>query len=184
MKAQIKELIEIQQKVNAKVKEKATEAITNEQFILAFNIELFEYFNAIGLWKWWKHSHKVDRVKVLDELADCFAFFLSLVDNQNDLVKLEGEEEIIEKVENEINFYLDALEKHAFETDFTKEEILIDLITYVGTDNEAQGIYTTERFAIAIFIATILFEKITWEEIVEAYKEKSRINIQRQVENY
>ena len=184
MKAQIQDLIGIQQEVNAKVKEKATEPITNEQFILAFNIELFEYFNAIGLWKWWKHSHKVDRVKVLDELADCFAFFLSLVDNQNEYTKAETGEDIIEKVENEINFYLDALEKHAFETDFTKEEILIDLITYVGTDNEAQGIYTTERFAIAIFIAIILFEGITWDEIIAAYKLKSDVNIQRQVENY
>ena len=35
MKAQIQDLIGIQQEVNAKVKEKATEPITNEQFILA-----------------------------------------------------------------------------------------------------------------------------------------------------
>ena len=34
----------------------------------------------------------------------------------------------------------------------------------LATDNEAQGIYTTERFAIAIFIAIILFEGITWED--------------------
>ena len=184
MIAQIKDLIKIQQQVNAKVKEKLTTELTNEQFILAFNIELFEYFNAVGIWKWWKHSHKVDRERILDELADCFAFFLSLVDNQNEYTKAESCEDIVEKIEKEINFYLDALAKHAFETDFTKEEILIDLITYVGTDNEAQGIFTTERFSIAIFIATILFEGITWDEIIAAYKLKSDVNIQRQANNY
>jgi dimeric dUTPase (all-alpha-NTP-PPase superfamily) len=186
MIANIKDLIPIQQEVNSKVKEKLSEDISSEQFILAFNIELFEYFNAIGIWKWWKHSHKINREKILDELADCFAFFLSLVDLQNEIALHVRQKEIIDEIEDEINHYLNALNKHKEETEgeFAINEIINDLIIYVGTDNEVEGIYTTERFSIAIYIATLLFEGITWEEIAQAYKQKSEVNIQRQVENY
>ena len=48
MKINIQELMEIQRDVNRKVMEKLDAPITGDQFILAFNVELFEYFNAIG----------------------------------------------------------------------------------------------------------------------------------------
>jgi hypothetical protein len=54
----------------------------------------------------------------------------------------------------------------------------------VGTDNETKGILTVERFAIAIFIAMLLFDGITWGEITAAYREKSAVNIERQVNGY
>ena len=186
MKINIRELITIQQEVNRKIKEKASDAITNEQFILAFNIELFEYFNAIGIWKWWKHSHEIKKERVLDELADCFAFFLSLLDNQIELDsgKEEGDS-IIDKVEKEIQHYLGVLDGFRTDTDLTVNEIVTDLITYIVTDNESENsIFTVERFAVAIFIGITLFPGITWEEITKAYKEKSAVNIQRQVDNY
>ena len=76
MNIKLMDLIAIQQEVNEKVMEKLDTSIMGDQFILAFNVELFEYFNAVGIWKWWKHNHVLDKEKVLDELADCFAFFL------------------------------------------------------------------------------------------------------------
>ena len=73
---------------------------------------MFEYFNAVGIWKWWKHSHKINREKILDELADCFAFFLSLVDLQNEIAIHVRQKEIISDIEEEINHYLTALSQH------------------------------------------------------------------------
>lgn len=46
------DLIEVQRTVNSIIKEKLEKPVTNKEFILAFNVELFEYFNAIGIWKW------------------------------------------------------------------------------------------------------------------------------------
>ena len=67
---------------------------------------MFEYINAIGLWKWWK-SHKIDRERrILDELADCFAFFLSVLE----LEEKKGED-FIYAIEDELNDFLDGVFK-------------------------------------------------------------------------
>ena len=183
MLVNIQELMDIQRNVNLKVMEKLDDPITGEQFILAFNVELFEYFNAIGTWKWWKHSHVINREKVLDELADCFAFFLSAIDVESELAKIAGNDDFIEQVEAEINSYMESLESYEDAME-NVNKTTNDLITYIGTDNEVQGTVTVERFAIAIFIATILFEGITWDEITAAYKLKSAENIARQERDY
>jgi dimeric dUTPase (all-alpha-NTP-PPase superfamily) len=180
----INELMEIQRDVNRKVREKMDRAIEADEFLLAFNVELFEYFNAVGTWKWWKHSHEIKREKVLDELADCFAFFLSAIDIENEISLLKEEKEVITDIEDDLNEILTALKDNFKQTDLDRNLVINDLILYIGTDNEIQGILTIERFAIAIFIATLLFDGITWDEITEAYKKKSEVNINRQVENY
>lgn len=77
-----------------------------------------------------------------------------------------------------------ALTQNFKQTDLDRDLVINDLILYVGTDNEIEGILTIERFAIAIFIATLLFDGITWDEITEAYKKKSQVNVDRQVEGY
>jgi hypothetical protein len=60
-----------------------------------------------------------------------------------------------------------------------------NLILIIGTDNETESITSSiHRFAISIYIVELLFEDITWEEIVEAYKAKSGVNIKRQETNY
>lgn len=183
MNVNILELMDIQRDVNKKVMEKLETPVTGEQFILAFNVELFEYFNAVGTWKWWKHSHIIHRELVLDELADCFAFFLSAIDIENALaVEYEGDE-FLEVVQTQIADFIISLSQYEMEKGNT-EEAITELITYIGTDNEMQGVTTVERFAIAIFIATALFPGITWDEITDAYKTKSKINKERQEENY
>lgn len=180
----IQDLIPIQQEVNRKVSQKLNKTIEADEFILAFNVELFEYFNAIGTWKWWKHSHQISKSKVLDELADCFAFFLSAIDVENEISLLREEVEVISKIEEQLNEVYENLLVNLKDKSFDREDVINDLILYIGTDNEIEGITTVERFAIAIFIATLLFDEITWDALTEAYKEKSKVNIQRQDENY
>lgn len=183
MRANIVDLIKIQREVNEKVKEKLETGISGDQFILAFNIELFEFFNEVGTWKWWKHSHEPKKEKVLDELADCFAFFLSAIDLESDYAILEGEDNFIQKTEEEINIILEKLNSFKVEMNDNIEAIN-ELIVYVGTDNEISGILTIERFAIAVFIATLLYPDIIWDELADAYRKKSKVNIERQEEGY
>ena len=182
MKAQIQDLIKIQQEVNAKIREKTTEPINNEQFILAFNIELFEYFNAVGLWKWWKHSHVIEKDRVLDEVADCFAFILSA------FLSLEPET----RLNLMINFasrYVDF--RHQFLDDYKDnlDQLVRDLIVFVGTASELQGdehLTSLDSFALLLIITEIALrdENIDWDDFIYYYKRKSKINIKRQKENY
>lgn len=184
MQIEIQSLITVQKEVNRKIREKLSRPPEADEMLLAFNTELFEYFNAIGTWKWWKHSHKVDRERVLDELADCFAFFFSLIDIENEVALLQDKPEIIADVEIEMNEILEKLENMLKETDQDREDIINDLMVYIGSDNEMDPVLTIERMTIAIFISTVLFHDATWEELTDAYLKKSEVNIKRQEENY
>lgn len=182
MKIKIKDLLDLQKKVNQKIAEKAPDRPTPEQYILAFNVELFEYINAIGLWKWWKHSHKIDRERILDELADCFAFFLSVLELEEE----KKSEDFIYAIEDELNDFLDGVFKWKEKTyPEDNKGAIVEMITFLGSSNETgEEILTIQRFGIAIFLSMLLFDGITWEEMTEAFSKKSMVNIQRQENNY
>jgi dimeric dUTPase (all-alpha-NTP-PPase superfamily) len=46
--------------------------------IFAFKVELAEFSNETGWFKYWKQSHLVDRGAVLEELVDCVHFLLAI----------------------------------------------------------------------------------------------------------
>lgn len=178
----LSDLIGIQEEVDQKIIEKIKRIPKNEEKVLAFNVELFEFFNAVGVWKWWKHNHELNKERILDELADCFAFYLSL------LLNIEKEENnsrenLMKEIDKELNQIYTLLFEYSNSRE--KEEVINNLIKFVGTDNEAENsTSTTYRFVLAIFIVELLFESITWKEITEAYRKKSAINIARQNNNY
>lgn len=185
MEINIRELIPIQEEVDQIVVERLGREPSAEERILAFNVELFEYFNAVGTWKWWKKNHSLNKSKILDELADCFAFFLSLVayTNKYDLLVVEEGINIIEAFETDLNSIYLSLDQGYSDRDSI--EVINNFIMLIGVDNESgKVIGTVHRFSIAILITKLLFKGITWEEIINAYKEKSRINIERQNKNY
>ena len=172
MEIKLTHLLDLQKEVNAKVREKMDRDVFVEEFILAFNVEYFEFMNEIGVWKWWKHSHKIDRERILDELADLYAFFLSIL-LASKHIEIEEIEEELTRISNEV--YATKDQPYAIE----------NLILIVGTDNESDTpVRTVNRFGIAIGIARLLFDGITYEEITEAYEKKSQVNIDRQNENY
>lgn len=184
MKINLMGLLSTQSEVNEVVVDRLGRTPNVEEFIIAFNVEVFEYFNAVGTWKWWKHNHVVNREKVLDELADCFAFFLSIILRSEEVgaVGVKGQEAYL-MFEKDVQNVFDNLHKLKEEQDSIK--VVNDLITIVSTDNETEEATSSiHRFAISLFIATLLFEGITWEELVAAYIKKSEVNIQRQVDNY
>lgn len=181
MKINLKDLVGIQREVDARIKENWNRPVNAEGLILAFNVELFEYFNAIGVWKWWKNSHVVDRDRVLDELADLFAFYISLVNLKEDI----GDDKIVGVVEEELNLFYEKFDSYAKSSALPHKELVVDFITYVAVDSEMDyAITVTERFALAIYLSTLLFDDVTWDEITEAYRKKSAINIKRQDQNY
>ena len=172
MEIKLAHLLDLQKEVNEKVLEKMDRDVFVEEFILAFNVEYFEFINEIGVWKWWKHNHEINKERILDELADLYAFFLSILLASKD-INIEEFEEELTRISSEV--YSTKDEPYAIE----------NLMIIVGTDNESDTpVRTVNRFGIAIGIARLLFDGITYEEITEAYEKKSQVNIDRQNENY
>jgi dimeric dUTPase (all-alpha-NTP-PPase superfamily) len=46
--------------------------------IFAFKVELAEFSNETGWFKYWKQSHKPNMANVIEELADCIHFLLAI----------------------------------------------------------------------------------------------------------
>lgn len=178
-------LLPTQRDVNRKINEKLDKKPAANNYILAFNIELYEFFNAVGTWKWWKHNHEVNKERVLDELADCYAFFLSAVLTVPTEIK-EDEDNIQyprrNLLSNFVNVYIKMLD-----TINEANGTVNDLIMLVGTSSELTGdnhIGFFTAFSAANAIAGLLWPDLTWEDVMSAYMKKSGVNVDRQNENY
>jgi len=165
----IKELLDIQRKVDGVISEKIKMNFddTLEMRKLAFKVELGELANEIGSFKYWKDSHVIDKTLVMDEWADCLAFLLSIT-NQTMSV-------------GEIDFYpvgksstmTDEDVKYWINTNVTK--LMMDkLDAYKGGLN---GVYKS-LYEIGMLLG------YTQNELEESYKRKSEVNIQRANEGY
>lgn len=175
-------LLPIQDEVNREIGKKLENHPSWREYILAYNCELYEALNAIGIWKWWKHSHVIEKDRVLDEVADCFAFILSA------FLSLEPET----RLHLMINFasrYVDF--KNHFLEDYKDnlDQLVRDLVVFVGTASELQGeehLTSLDSFALLLIITETALrnESIDWDDFIYYYKRKSKINIRRQKENY
>ena len=175
-------LLSIQDEVNTEIGKKLDNQPSWREYILAYNCELYEALNAIGTWKWWKHSHVIEKDRVLDEVADCFAFILSA------FLSLEPET----RLNLMINFasrYVDF--RHQFLDDYKDnlDQLVRDLIVFVGTASELQGdehLTSLDSFALLLIITEIALrdESVDWDDFIYYYKRKSKVNIKRQKENY
>ena len=166
MKTNFKDLQPIQDEVNAVVNarliENNMELPVQMDYLVAMHVEFFEFINAVGTFKFWKHSHNPDKARVLDELADVMAFFLSIgeINDNVDAVITETESELASYTTLSIIRSVSA----AFQSG---EEVANDIIL----------------MGIAVEIARREVGA-TWEEIKEAYETKSAENIKRQQEGY
>ena len=175
-------LLPIQDEVNSEIAKKLDNQPSWREYILAYNCELYEALNAIGTWKWWKHSHVIEKDRVLDEVADCFAFILSA------FLSLEP----ATRLNLMINFasrYVDF--RHQFLDDYKDnlDQLVRDLIVFVGTASELQGdehLTSLDSFALLLIITEIALrdESVDWDDFIYYYKRKSKVNIKRQKENY
>lgn len=138
-----------------------------EKIITALSEEFHEWYNAIGFFKIWK-KHKTPVEKQLDELADCLAFALSLLNDDEkhfeidrcNIVLNRNTERHIRLMRNEIE-HGELFSKRVHNTVYKQS---------VG-------------FAIEL-ILNIAMIYYSFDELFEAYKKKSLVNIQRQKEGY
>lgn len=167
MKPNFTELLIIQEKVDAKIIERAGFSPSPDMIYFAMLVEFFEFSNTLGSWKWWKKNHKLDLENTLDELADIIAFFLAYVISTGfkDLTMLDT------------NFDLVYQEYKKF---------TVSQITTSIAGSFDQGVEQPPEAMLiaAIAMVDLSFEGITWDMISEAYLKKSQINIKRQEENY
>ena len=138
-----------------------------EKIITALSVEFHEWYNAIGFFKIWK-KHKTPVEKQLDELADCLAFALSLLNDDKKTFELDrcntvlnrNNEQHIKLMRNEIE-HGELFSKRVHNTVYKQS---------VGFSIE-----------LILNIAMIYY---SFEDLFEAYKKKSLVNIQRQKEGY
>ena len=138
-----------------------------EKIVTALSEEFHEWYNAIGFFKIWK-KHKTPVEKQLDELADCLAFALSLLNDDKKTFELDrcntvlnrNNEQHIKLMRNEIE-HGELFSKRVHNTVYKQS---------VGFSIE-----------LILNIAMIYY---SFEDLFEAYKKKSLVNIQRQKEGY
>jgi dimeric dUTPase (all-alpha-NTP-PPase superfamily) len=161
----LEELLKTQAEVRDEVMKKLKTPPTKEDHTLAMHIELFELFNEIGTWKWWKHSHIPKKDRILDELADVIAFFLSY------MLLLEPTKQAQVALWMDDNF-----------DKFMDPEV--DVIRYVSENITAGQQMPPMVLMLTALAAVIKTLNCEWTEIVYAYNQKSKINIERQKNNY
>ena len=138
-----------------------------DKIITALSEEFHEWYNAIGFFKIWK-KHKTPVEKQLDELADCLAFALSLLNDDKGFFGLDrcktvlnrNNKQHIKLMRNEIE-HGELFSKRVHNTVYKQS---------VGFSIE-----------LILNIAMIYY---SFDELFEAYKKKSLVNIQRQKEGY
>mgnify|MGYP000883897367 CR=1 FL=1 len=138
-----------------------------DKIITALSEEFHEWYNTIGFFKIWK-KHKTPVENQLDELADCLAFALSLLNDDKGIFELNrckivlnrNTEQHIRLMRNEIE-HGELFSKRVHNTVYKQS---------VGFSIE-----------LILNIAMIYY---SFDELFEAYKKKSLVNIQRQKEGY
>lgn len=124
----------------------------------AFKVEVSEFSNETGWFKYWKQSHKMNRSRTLEELADCMAFLLSVGISRN---------------------YTFVKTLHPF---VWKKVPLGTLFRYLDkTDLDSSGKWKA-AFEHLISIGLKLGFSVAEMEVM--YYTKSGINIERQMNNY
>lgn len=64
--------------VNLGIKDEFHNVEYVDKRVYALKVEIGEFSNEVGWFKYWKKSHVMDRPKALEELVDCMHFFLSV----------------------------------------------------------------------------------------------------------
>lgn len=161
----IKELIELQREVDQLIQEKISLSFENtlDKRKIAFKVELSEFANEVGFFKYWKKSHKQNHERIKDEWADCLAFLLS------GIITKGFEKEIYK---NERFIYRKLLRKANRELLFNRL-MFNKLYNFVDWNDALWGLY---------HFGTDLGYSV--DELNDAYRIKTKENIRRAKEGY
>jgi dimeric dUTPase (all-alpha-NTP-PPase superfamily) len=129
-----------------------------DQRIFALKVELGEFANEVGFFKYWKTSHVMDRAKALEELADVMHFQLSVGNSR----------------------------KYTFIKEINPEQWhkvpMGRLFQYMMQNNYDSSGYWKNAFEQLICIGLKL--GFTEEEMLQAYEDKNKENHARQQRGY
>ncbi len=173
MNNNFKDLLEMQEKLDTIIfqKHNVTRKSTSKRRLVSLKVELAELANEIEFFKYWKTKHVVNKNKVLEEAADCLHFILSLTIDYK----------IIFQKEDKSNLNIIFRKLDTFSVD---DEI------YTGITNTFLDIfllkfdYITFPQIVDNFIKICLFEKISKEELINAYIKKNQKNYERIASGY
>lgn len=161
-------MLETQKKVDEKISHKIKISFRNTllQRQIAFKVELSEFANEVGFFKYWKSSHKRNNERIKDEWADCLAFL-------NSIVITLGYEDYVK------SYYEKRLEEDMKSHTFIREDWLYRQMN----KNEMSTVddILSQYFYLYMFGKNLGYSV---EELNEAYNLKSNVNIKRSEEGY
>lgn len=126
----------------------------------AFRVELMEFSNEVGFFKYWKRSHEMNEEKALEEFIDCVHFLLSLA------------------ITRRWNLFIQEVEAIEF-WDVCPIEELFYMLYENNLDSSGKFI---QAFKLLMGIA----RKLGWNEhdILASYISKNRVNRERLARKY
>lgn len=131
---------------------------TVDKRVFALKVELSEFANEVGWFKYWKQSHVMDKKKTIEELSDAMHFLLSVGNSRKYNFIKEIHPEPWHKVP------VDRLFCYMMESKYDS--------------------WRTWKNAFENLIAIGLKLGFTEEEMIQAYKDKNKENHARQSRGY
>ncbi len=165
----LKKMLEDQKKLDTAIfKNAGISEYPLENIKLALLVELGELANEDKSFKYWKKNKKTDRTKLLDEMADCLHFALSL---ENYYLKKYSDYDMSKyDFENAIAFK----EMHK-----PTEKDITEAFLYACT-----SITNADKDTLMVIIGLGITLDISLEEMEKAYYKKHKENYKRQEEGY
>jgi dimeric dUTPase (all-alpha-NTP-PPase superfamily) len=176
----LKELLSIQKQFGDSIQYLPTP----QEYILALNVEIAELLNLLP-WKWWKKTYTMDKTKILDEMADVLAFWLSYYNLffekhhatvllPTDQVVEHEKEQLQRSIMNEIGREMDKDKTRKLNVQYISFEDQFTMVQF-----EVAGRRLGRLIGI---VMTVTDTKL--EDIVAAYKTKMEVNWSRQKNHY
>lgn len=158
-----KNLFEIQRDLDIRIRNNNNlmgRNLTREK-ILALQVELGELANETRCFKFWSTKDSSPKAVVLEEFVDCLHFILSIgidMEVEDIIIGTEG------KPQSKVAAF---------------QEVFLSITKLVNNHDRESYTYV---FNSLVSLGEVLGFK--WEEIVETYLYKNRVNHQRQIEGY
>jgi len=173
----LKELLEIQEDFTKTI----NAPVSLQDYLFALNIELAEFLNTLP-WKWWKRLQTVDKEKILDELADVLAFFLSYYNLYLKEYSCPIKDQSKEEKNGVVDSIIFKLELGITRAVQQKSHDIKDTVYFdkFGMSNPEVVGFRIGRLIKMAMNAT----KADFDEVITAYKKKMDINHHRQYVGY
>ena len=152
-----------------------------KDYVFAMNIEISEFMNCLP-WKWWKKQQNTNKERVLDELADVLAFWLSYYIGyfaeyrKMRILTPEESSEDIERMTDLLQYHLNAIHKPTRVADLSDFNYPSSLTM---TNITFSGFLISKLCSYAMY-----YTNCSILEIIDAYHKKMVINHERQKTNY